>query len=348
MPSLPLPRSVFETDAFPARDRFSAWQESMGVLFDIAPSADTGNDAFFARVDCYQLHRMLIAETRSRAARYDRKESRIRRDGLDLIMIQLFTQGEVQFGTRCGSTVTPQGQLVVFDMGQFIENHNSIYTNLTLAFPREVMEAYLPDIARWHGCTIPDNHAATRLLKNLFLATFQQATGIDARDSQQIEQAMCALTAAALNPRRYPDATHGPAGELLSLEIKRHINRNLGDSKLSIDTICRAFAVSRTQLYRQMEPIGGISEYIRKRRMQRCYQDLCDPAQRQLSIGEIAHRWGLRDASSFARQFRRQFKTTPGEVRRQAAHEGALPGLSRISGDRGSNSYEAWLASLGT
>jgi AraC-like DNA-binding protein len=54
---------------------------------------------------------------------------------------------------------------------------------------------------------------------------------------------------------------------------------------------------------------------IRTRRLERCREDLSDPALAHRSIMEIAEHWGFGDPAHFSRAFRKQFGMTPSEVR---------------------------------
>lgn len=63
----------------------------------------------------------------------------------------------------------------------------------------------------------------------------------------------------------------------------------------------------------------AVAEHIRRRRLERCRDDLADPQHAGLQIAEIALRWGFRDMPNFSRNFRREFSISPREHRAFAA-----------------------------
>jgi AraC-like DNA-binding protein len=58
-----------------------------------------------------------------------------------------------------------------------------------------------------------------------------------------------------------------------------------------------------------------VSDWIRKRRLERCREELLDPAYDTLSITQIAFRWGFNDAAHFSKKFREAYSQTPRSVR---------------------------------
>lgn len=342
----PLPRTIFTTDTFNAKDRFGAWQESMGVLFDITATATTLEPAFYATVDCFQFQQLLLAQTKSHAARYTRCEKRLRRDGLDIILIQLFEEGETLFGAKNQTTLGDTGQMIVFDLAQPLANYNSEYTNLTLAFPRELIEARVPEIHRWHGRVIPEDQGTTRLLKSILLSTYAQAHQLDAVDSLPIQNAILELAAAALHSHHLREVDTESAACLIVPQIKRHIIQHLDSPALSVASICRQLGLSRSQLYRHFEPIGGVREFIDQKRLERSYRDVCAPDYQHLSMAEIGYRWGFRHAGTFSRRFRREFGKSPKEVRKETLEQPFARTLNRLRRSPNAAGYEAWLANL--
>lgn len=130
-----------------------------------------------------------------------------------------------------------------------------------------------------------------------------------------------------------PDSAEGaPMAEMLSYQVKRYIRKHLGAADLSPSQISQKFGVSRTRLYKLFEPVGGISNYQRQLRLQRCLLDLQDPSHAHEHISEIAYRWGFNHPATFNLNFRHAFDTTPGEARALALG-GNWTGTIRPSGN---------------
>ncbi|WP_027350623.1 AraC family transcriptional regulator [Halotalea alkalilenta] len=75
-------------------------------------------------------------------------------------------------------------------------------------------------------------------------------------------------------------------------KICLYIEANLA-TPISIDELCRKFALSRTSLYRLFEPLGGVATHIRNRRLAMAARMFRMPSMAHLTIAAIARRCGL-------------------------------------------------------
>jgi len=94
------------------------------------------------------------------------------------------------------------------------------------------------------------------------------------------------------------------------------IRQNLAEADLSPSLIARNVGLSLRYLYELFE---GDAEPLMRRiwreRLDRCKGEIVHPQMTDISIGEIAFRWGFNDASHFSRAFRRRFGMAPREAR---------------------------------
>lgn len=100
--------------------------------------------------------------------------------------------------------------------------------------------------------------------------------------------------------------------ELFLIKLNFLIEKEISNSNLDVDTICIALCLSRSQLYRKITGITGISinHYIRKVRLQKARQ-LID--QHAASISDIAFMTGFENHSYFAARFKEEFGMLPSE-----------------------------------
>jgi AraC-like DNA-binding protein len=83
--------------------------------------------------------------------------------------------------------------------------------------------------------------------------------------------------------------------------------------------VARACFISTRYLHRVFAGQGlSVCDWIRSERLERCRNDLVDPAYADLSISAIASRWGLPSAPHFSRLFRDAYGCSPREFRRAA------------------------------
>src|SRR3546814_14522041 len=80
------------------------------------------------------------------------------------------------------------------------------------------------------------------------------------------------------------------------------------------DTLCPYTTFFRSRMF---EPVGGIAQYIRDRRLRRAMLELRDVEFRHHPIYEIALRAGFSSETTFGRAFRQRYEITPREARQQ-------------------------------
>lgn len=134
-------------------------------------------------------------------------------------------------------------------------------------------------------------------------------------DIPHIATATSHLLAACLSPSRdHMFEAQRSIDAVLLERASRIIIEKLDDRNLTPDRLCRELGMSRSHLYRIFEPVGGVSNYIRRRRLAKTHDVLRDQTEGR-SISTVAETWGFTDPSSFSRMFRREFGVTPKEAR---------------------------------
>jgi transcriptional regulator GlxA family with amidase domain len=98
--------------------------------------------------------------------------------------------------------------------------------------------------------------------------------------------------------------------------VKSFIDAHLGDPDLSLEKIAKENGISLRylhQLFRLMDV--SVSEWMRMRRLQHCYELLSSPEHARRSITDIALSMGFCSSSHFSTLFRTQFGLRPSDVR---------------------------------
>lgn len=170
-----LPHSIFTTDDLQEKDRFAAWREDISVIFDVEPSPLHDSKPHHATFDLFQFGQSVLAGLYASAGRYVRTVRKATQDGLDAILLQLFVEGDVQFGVGQRTTYATAGEIVVFDLAQPVDNINSTFRHITCMWPRTEIEEMIPDIARWHGCALPKKNPSVELLRQHMVSCYELA-----------------------------------------------------------------------------------------------------------------------------------------------------------------------------
>ncbi|TWF47379.1 helix-turn-helix domain-containing protein [Neorhizobium alkalisoli] len=158
------------------------------------------------------------------------------------------------------------------------------------------------------------DHAAEFLADYLILLS-QNLSHLRRSDVFRIGEATIHLVSAVLLPSREKLAqAQAPIDAVITTRAIRAIDARLADADLSPERLCRTIGVSRSRLYRIFEPAGGISNYIRRKRLLETRRALSD-SNNVYSISQIAEKMGFTDPSNYSRMFKREFGLSPKEAR---------------------------------
>jgi AraC-like DNA-binding protein len=270
---------------------------------------------------------------------------------LDAILIQLFIRGSVQFGVGQRITYAKAGDIVIFDLAQTVDNINLEFDHITSMWPRSAVEELIPNIASWHGLSLPSKSPVTRLLRQHMISSHKLAGHFAPSEGQRVEEATLSLLSAAVEGKNLPrESAESPAmKELLAYQIKRYIRQNLGVSDLVPEQIAQHFGISRRQLYHLLEPVGGISRYQLKLRLERSMSDLQNPAFAHQSLSEIAYRCGFKYPATFSRNFRATFGISPGDARAQVLSRNSAPApqTANTLSTQSAREHHQWFHAIG-
>jgi AraC-like DNA-binding protein len=144
----------------------------------------------------------------------------------------------------------------------------------------------------------PDGPAADQgtggLLIDYMRSLIARADAITAADAPFVARATTEMIAACFDSTAETMARARTPIEAMTLErIQRHIGATLGSPGLHPEAPCGQFRISRTQLYRLFEPLGGVAAYIQEQRLARAYAELSDATHGHRRIFDIRREGGL-------------------------------------------------------
>lgn len=324
--------------------RFQVWADSIGVIFD--PSLDGRHDPalFRAELHAAMYGQVFCGRIDSVTQRFDRSEQKIIADGLDHYIVQVFKSGycEVVDGNTT-RTVRP-GDIYIIDAAAPLEAVDYAFEHVTMMIPRDFLADRLVSPDGHHRRIIPGHTPLARLLYDYIITLDAIAPMTPLNERELMVDPFLSLTERLLNhhgPEIGLDADNLAINQALLSTIRRFIDVNLGDKRLKPDMICAAHGLSRSALYRLFEPLGGVSNHIRSRRLRHAMKDLLDGGNQNLLIYEIAYRWGFSSETDFTRAFKRKYGISPRMARARhmaafvnARHEAAM------------FEYETWVRNL--
>lgn len=343
-----LPFTHFSTAHLASRAQFDAWRDSISVVFDAAPLAGRRpEDGFAASVRAHHLGGLIVSRADFAAQRFRREKARAAVDGLDHYLVQLYATGGLVGTADDRERVLRAGDVQILDLGRPNATEAQASATIAIVVPRDTLRQVLPAAGDLHGLVLRGDGSAGGLLADYMHALAARADTIAVADAAAIARATTGMIAACFHATAETRARARTQIETTMLErIQRHIAANLGAPGLHAEALCGAFRLSRSQLYRLFEPLGGVAAYIQEQRLAQAYAELSDPAHGHRRIYDIAFSGGFASEAHFSRAFRRAFGLSPSEARAHARNPPAILGRTASNDAKPGGGYEEWIRGL--
>lgn len=354
-------RSHFTTAALAAPERYDAWQDSISVLYDVAPLSETLDSGFDANIESFMIGSLMAARCRCRVQTFARTNSTVARDGMDHILVQYYHAGGNVIQSGDSFIKTLPGDIQILDMSQetklFTHSDGLLpgtrggpreYENFSFFIARDRLEQLMPALHLLHRTVLQAGTPQNRILRAYISSLFDNASAMTQGEAERLVQPTAELFAATVGQApEVIELAQETLDQALLLTVKNFIDQHLGFPALGPDMICKRLAISRSSLFRACRPLGGVATFVRERRLHHARRLLSRPGGRD-TVKSIAYRLGFSGPSSFARSFRQQFGFAPSECQEMylaTLHSRAsLQMTSALPvGDR---RYEYWMMNL--
>jgi len=190
---------------------------------------------------------------------------------------------------------------------------------LVVLIPRERLLARGLDLHDLVARRFSGRHGLGKLIWSLISNTFNEIPQIGRRSNRDVANIVVQMTRLALIDFS-GERPSAQTKEVLCGRIKAYIDDHLSDSDLSIAKLAGATGCTKRYLHMifHSEDVS-ISDYILKLRLERCREDLLNPACAHKSITDIAYSWGFNNSNHFSRCFKRAFGVAPRRTRSEFA-----------------------------
>jgi AraC-like DNA-binding protein len=306
-----LPQSRFDTRELPSKIALDTWQDQISVLFD-ARVQKIEQDGFFASVNAWLVDDVGIGYVGASAQQFSRSRHKIARDGMDGYVLQFYSHGESM--SRGGDSVASPADLYLLDMAQPLATVTTEHAQLSIAVPRRLLSPLLKAADDCHELVLPAHLPLVSLLRDTCASFARNLKCMSTETARLALPSILQLAAAAVNAE-VDEEKEAAVRTALADAVRRHIEENLLEPDLSVDSVMRTFGMSRRTLYRLFEALGGFNAYLQKQRLRHAWDALRAPELRHRSISEIAQLHGFANPESFTRNFRSLFNVTPREAR---------------------------------
>jgi len=303
---------TLSTIDIPAPDQFEAWMGWFDGAFDVQPHVAPG-PGFAAQTRNWAMGACLFSHVRAPGIRVTRGVAHVRRNPADHWMVTLGRHTITQVSINETAFSAPAGIPFVASLADGLTSDRPSDDRLQLYISRDKVAHIAPALERARGRAL--DTALGRLLGDYLNILERVLPEVAAEDLPGIVDSIVAMVAASLVPEHECAPAAEPQIDLVRLEqIRRLVRRFLRSRALGPQLLCKVLSISRSKLYRIMEAEGGVAHFVQRQRLLEAYAMLSDPTVDR-PIADIAEELCFADTSGFSRAFRREFGTTPGDVR---------------------------------
>ncbi|QRE72309.1 AraC family transcriptional regulator [Methylobacterium aquaticum] len=302
-----------------------AWREAVAPFWDVEIRKEDTQD-FRGRSDVYHLGNAIVGLTAASGLRNERSRGLVARMGVDHVAAQIRIEGRALLRAAGCETPMEPGDVALLDLAQPLSLDSTDYRAVTVIIPRRLFPEGGARLDEAHGVVLRGAEPFGRLVGDhlrAFGETIPRLAPAEARAAAQATALLLSAAGAASGAGRPARCSQRAP---VFLAIRSHIDAEIGSADLSVDRICHRFGVSRSGLYRLFAPLGGVAEYIRRRRLARAYRELAEGGGQGARVSEIAYRFGYGSPASFATAFRMEFGMSPAEVKAGARADVAPAG----------------------
>ncbi|MGJ9424557.1 helix-turn-helix domain-containing protein [Nesterenkonia halotolerans] len=308
----------FDPDPLAPGERFEAWHHAVSTAFVPLDASTEHPSQFHGSLTGLALGSLSVAGVGGDAVTVRRSRQAIAAGDPGVFKFALQVQGSSLTRQDGREALLSPGDLVIYDTRR---PYDLVFDGAYRMFVVQIAVEHLGLSAEQArdvvAQRIPGSAGLGALTSSLLGSLDDQLQKGEMAPDPRAASAVLQLVQATLLSRFRP-AADVPTRDVVYLEAVKYIDDRLGDPGLGVEAVARALHVSMRYLQGVFAQEGTTpSEWIRRRRLERCRLELGDPAHAHRSVSAVAARWGYPEASSFSRAFKNAYGVSPGAFRRQ-------------------------------
>lgn len=304
-------------------DSFCAWQELLGNRFGrIAISTTVPH--FSGRIRSTSIDGANLTEIRAEAHQVSRTENLIVTTDKHHLKLSLLLSGSGVVAQDGRSATLHTGDAAIYDTSRpYTFNFSEPVRALIMVFPYEFIDVPQRILKKVTAVRLDGTTGIGRLVVPFMEHIAAELDQLEGASGRRILRSAINLLGVLITTGIEESATEQAGMHYARLEeYKLYIERHLDDPDLSSESIASAHYVSTRSVQYAFQEFGEtVSAYIRARRLERCRLDLADSGLQDLSIQQIASRWGVQDSAHFSRIFKSAFGVSPSVYRHDMREE---------------------------
>jgi AraC-like DNA-binding protein len=314
---------VWRSDALPPQDRFPAWRD-ITARSHVPTEVRSEHEAdFHAAVRVVSLGPAQVSELSYPSLTASRSAKQVHQCDPELYLLTLSLRGRmgIEQDGREG-TISPEGMVLYHTSAPFrgwVGTGHEHCQVIQVQAPRDLVPLPDREIFKAVATTIPAGAGVGALLAQFLAGVPRNTENCHPETAAKMGGFVADLMAVMVNEhiggnaRVVGDSWH----RTLLPAVQAYIERHLADHDLSPVRVAAVHHVSVRSLQRVFRTHGtSVTDWIRRRRLERCRRDLLDPQLANRPIHTIAANWQFSSAAHFTRLFRATYGLTPREYQR--------------------------------
>lgn len=311
----------FEMAGFDPGDRFEAWRSLHDNQFALSPRvgvpAVTDAQARFWRSADLVFGRHRFGNVVGR-----RCPLLLRRHPRALLFVRRYRAGNSHAVVAGEPTRFGPGRISFVDFAAEMDAVHGLTDQLSVSVPHEVV-GYRPG-HHPASFSIAEDSALGRMLAANMDVLLGAAETDPAAEVEQAAEVFAALLRTILGQRIESETGRERFDRARLAALGAWVGARLGGALPKAAEACAALGLSRSVLYRLMEPEGGFERFVMRRRMDAAMALLLRAGARRGAVAAAAETFGFADQGHFSRCFHRRFGLRPSEVLGAAPPEEGL------------------------
>ncbi|MEI5680681.1 helix-turn-helix transcriptional regulator [Mesorhizobium sp. CCNWLW179-1] len=306
----------FRTAKLPPSGQFPAWQEHMTALLDCRLPEDAAvQDGFLAEQTIWNLGGALIIQQAIPAFSFERPPGKLRLSPIDHWWITFLHSGRSWTEVDGHVAQNEPGMMEIRSLGRPFRGRKLASVATSLIVPVDLF-------AGRGGLPAASNNVVLggyriRLLMDYLSSVEANLDRFTQDDLAGVKDRLREMVFDAVMPLLDRGDDRDEISQVgLMTRARRFIMNNISSSDLTIESLCRELAISRTRLYELFEASGGVANYIRRRRLLAAHAMLSDPADSR-RVADVGFAIGFDSPANFSRAFTQQFGYSPSNIRMQ-------------------------------
>lgn len=217
------------------------------------------------------------------------------------------------------------GDMAVWRTGTGWQAASGRFRMIALGLPERLLRHRAPDLPWAAGRRIEGTSALATCLAALLRQAAECHGTLMSEEGAVLENAVLDALCVLGSPREAPGSRRiSGAEEERFNRLKALAFRSLEHPGLTPASLAERAGMSTRTVHRLFAASGStFQDWVRERRLERCWLELTDPGRQAATIAAVAFRSGFADLSTFNRAFRSRFGMTPRAARESSRNGGA-------------------------